>query len=44
MLTVGERYGTFRVLKVDAIGRRALVGCQCRATHAVAVAALLDGS
>jgi hypothetical protein len=43
-ITIGQQFGAWEVLSLDATGRRAGCRCRCGTVREVAVAALTDGT
>ena len=43
-MTTGQKYGAWRVAKVDSMGKRATVICECGTVQQVAVEALESGA
>jgi hypothetical protein len=43
-VTIGQQFGAWEVVGVDATGRRAGCRCSCGTVRTVAVAALTDGT
>jgi hypothetical protein len=43
-VTIGQQFGSWEVLGLDATGRRAGCRCRCGTVRQVAVAALTDGT
>jgi hypothetical protein len=44
MISVGQKFGTLTVTKIDATGKRAVCICACGNTLEASVAALADGT